>query len=74
MRLVSAPRPTRLTRFAQSVRATQSADTIHWSAIAADNGYYDQAHLIADVHAVAGSTLRRLLEELRGDKGEIAGA
>jgi len=56
------------------VRAAQAADTVNWSAIAADTGYYDQAHLIADFHAIASSTPRRLLEELREDDSDIAGA
>lgn len=64
----------RLPRFAQAVRAAQSAATLNWSAIAADTGYYDQAHLIADFHAIADTTPRRLLEELREHDGEIAGA
>jgi AraC-like DNA-binding protein len=62
----------RLTRFARAVRAAQSADTLNWSAIAADTGYYDQAHLIADFHAIAGNTPTALLAELREDDGEIA--
>ncbi len=63
----------RLTRFAQAVHAAQSADTVNWSAIAADTGYYDQAHLIADFRAIAGSTPTALMTELREDDGEIAG-
>ncbi|WFC43515.1 AraC family transcriptional regulator [Pseudoxanthomonas sp. SE1] len=55
----------RLKRFEQAVRAAQSGEDINWSAIAADAGYYDQAHLIADFQAMAGCTPRRLLAELR---------
>jgi AraC-like DNA-binding protein len=55
----------RLKRFEQAVRAAQSGEDINWSAIAADAGYYDQAHLIADFQAMAGCTPRSLLAELR---------
>lgn len=65
---------TRLTRFASAVRAAQSRGDAHWAAIAADAGYYDQAHLIADFHAIAGRTPRALLAELRDGDGDIAGA
>lgn len=59
----------RLTRFARAVRAAQSTDTVNWSAIAADTGYYDQAHLIAEFHTIAGNTPRALLAELRDSDG-----
>jgi len=62
---------TRLKRFTSAVHAAQSHDDANWSAIAADTGYYDQAHLIADFHAIAGSTPRALLAELR--QGDITG-
>lgn len=55
----------RLKRFEQAVRTAQSGEDINWSAIAADAGYYDQAHLIADFQAMAGCTPRSLLAELR---------
>ncbi|MCD9008085.1 helix-turn-helix domain-containing protein [Luteimonas sp. XNQY3] len=54
----------RLVRFGHAVRAAQSGREINWSSIAADAGYYDQAHLIADFHAIAGSTPRMLMAEL----------
>lgn len=57
----------RLQRFGTAVRLAQRTDAPAWAMIAADAGYYDQAHLIADFHAIAGCTPTRLLAELRGD-------
>jgi AraC-like DNA-binding protein len=54
----------RLMRFQHAVQAAQSAREINWSDIAVDAGYYDQAHLIADFHAIAGNTPRMLMAEL----------
>jgi AraC-like DNA-binding protein len=62
----------RLTRFARAVDAAQSDDGTTWSAIAAEAGYYDQAHLIADFHAIAGRTPSGLLAELREGEGDVA--
>lgn len=42
------------------VRATHNAS---WSVLAADSGYYDQAHLIADFRQFAGSTPERFVSE-----------
>jgi AraC-like DNA-binding protein len=55
----------RLERFARALRAAQSAATPAWAAIAADAGYYDQAHLIAEFRAIAGVAPNALLAELR---------
>ncbi|WP_165967421.1 helix-turn-helix domain-containing protein [Luteimonas aestuarii] len=55
----------RLDRFARAVRAGQSIASPSWAAVAADAGYYDQAHMIADFKAIAGVTPRALLAELR---------
>lgn len=55
----------RLKRFARALHAAQSGRAINWSAVAADAGYYDQAHLIADFRSIAGSTPQMLLAELR---------
>lgn len=57
----------RLQRFGTAVRLAQRTDAPAWAMIAADAGYYDQAHLIADFHAIAGCTPTRLLAELRED-------
>lgn len=55
----------RLKRFETAVRLAQRTPAPAWTCIAADAGYYDQAHLIADFHAIAGCTPGRLLAELR---------
>lgn len=55
----------RLQRFAHALRAAQAATAPSWAAIAADAGYCDQAHLIAEFHAIAGAAPRALLAELR---------
>jgi AraC-like DNA-binding protein len=55
----------KLTRFRRAVRAAYEAPQISWAQIAAANGYYDQAHLIADFRAIAGVTPQTLLGELR---------
>ncbi len=55
----------RLKRFEHAVHAARAAPP-HWAALAADAGYYDQAHLIAEFHAIAGATPQAFLAELRG--------
>lgn len=55
----------RLERFARALRDAQSSDAPGWAAIAADAGYYEQAHLIAEFGAIAGATPNALLAELR---------
>jgi hypothetical protein len=37
---------------------------LSWSDIAVGAGYYDQAHLIADFHSIAGATPREFLAEV----------
>lgn len=61
----------RLTRFHRALSAASDAGETSWARIAAAVGYYDQAHLIAEFHAIAGVTPRTLLAELRG---QAAGA
>lgn len=63
----------RVKRFGHAVQAAQAGGEVNWSAIAADAGYYDQAHLIAECQAMAGCTPRALLAELRGGEGGAAG-
>ena len=50
----------RSARLQRAMRMTDS--TRDWSAIAAEAGYYDQAHLIADFRALTGFTPRGFLE------------
>lgn len=52
----------RLARFHRALRAARGAD--NWAAIAAEAGYYDQAHLIAEFRAIAGVTPSALVAEL----------
>lgn len=54
----------RLARFRYALRTACEDSRLSWAAIAAAAGYYDQAHLIADCHAIAGATPRALLSEL----------
>ena len=54
----------RLRRFRRAVALARRAAAPDWAAIAADVGYYDQAHLIADFRAIGGATPRALLAEL----------
>lgn len=59
----------RLTRFHRALRAARRSDHAGWADIAAEAGYYDQAHLIAEFHAIAQVTPRELLGELRARPG-----
>lgn len=53
----------RLQRFRRAIRAARKTRA-DWADVAADAGYYDQAHLIAEFRAISGVTPRALLEEL----------
>lgn len=55
----------KLTRFHRALHAARDERPASWAGIAAAAGYYDQAHLIAEFHAIAGVTPRALLGELR---------
>ncbi len=55
----------RVTRFHRALRAARKDAHASWASIAAEVGYYDQAHLIAEFRAIAGATPRALLGELR---------
>ncbi|GIF72625.1 AraC family transcriptional regulator [Asanoa siamensis] len=50
----------RLIRFEHAYAQSPRAATAGWAAVAADTGYYDQAHLIRDFHTFTGSTPARL--------------
>lgn len=54
----------RLMRFHRALRAAGEDGRARWGSIAAETGYYDQAHLIDEFRAIAGVTPRALLEEL----------
>jgi len=55
----------KLARFHRALDAGRRQRHAGWAAIAAESGYYDQAHLIAEFHALAGATPQGLVEELR---------
>jgi AraC-like DNA-binding protein len=55
----------KVTRFRRAVRAARAENHANWAAIAAEAGYYDQAHLIGEFRSIAGVTPRALLGELR---------
>lgn len=55
----------KLARFQRALHAARDDDRATWATIAADAGYYDQAHLIAEFQAIAGAPPRALLSELR---------
>lgn len=55
----------KLTRFHRALATARGEGATNWAAIAAAAGYYDQAHLIAEFHAIAGATPRALLAELQ---------
>jgi AraC-like DNA-binding protein len=52
----------RLVRFNRALDAARRGDS--WTRIAAATGYCDQAHLIDDFRAIAGTTPRALMHEL----------
>ncbi len=54
----------RLQRFHRALHTAREHRHTTWANIAAAAGYYDQAHLIEDFHAIAGVTPRTLLGEL----------
>ena len=54
----------RLARFRRALRAAREAGRQNWASIAAETGYYDQAHLIEEFRSIAGVTPRALLTEL----------
>lgn len=55
----------RLVRFHRALRVALEDEHAHWAQIAADAGYYDQAHLIAEFRAFTGLTPHGFLGELR---------
>jgi len=54
----------RIVRFDRAVRRLRSGAKVSWAALAAELGYYDQAHLVRDFQEFAGATptdTRRML-------------
>jgi len=62
----------RLKRFDRAVRQALDERRTNWSGLAIDAGYYDQAHLIADFHAIAGTTPRQFMAEVRDRRGAMS--
>ncbi|MGZ3709562.1 MAG: DUF6597 domain-containing transcriptional factor, partial [Bdellovibrionota bacterium] len=52
-------------RFQHATALARNGPTPDWSALAADSGYFDQSHLIADFQALAGLSPDRWLAETR---------
>ena len=61
---MSPKRYERIARFRRAIDAARADAGTTWTSIAAAVGYYDQAHLIADFHAIAGATPGAFLREL----------
>lgn len=56
----------KLARFHRALGAARVHLDAGWASIAAEAGYYDQAHLIAEFRDITGVTPRALLRELQG--------
>ena len=56
----------KLARFHRALAVAREDVHASWASIAAEAGYYDQAHLIAEFRAMVGVSPRVLLGELRG--------
>ena len=48
----------RVMRFQKAIAAVESSESIDWTAIALESGFYDQAHFINDFKALSGFTPR----------------
>lgn len=55
----------RLGRFRRAMSAAAATSSTAWARLAAEAGYYDQAHLIAECRAIAGATPAAFAQELR---------
>jgi AraC-like DNA-binding protein len=49
-------RVVRLTRVVERVRSVAAGESINWSALALELGYYDQAHLVDEFRELTGVT------------------
>src|SRR5699024_11948633 len=74
---VTPKRLARSCRFTSTVLAIDVAASIEWSRIAADAGYFDQAHFVREFREFTGLTPARDGEgrrrATRGDAGRIQG-
>lgn len=55
----------RVIRFQSLLKRVERANPVSWSSLAADAGYYDQAHLIADFRQFTGLTPEAFLQQSR---------
>lgn len=62
-----------LARFDRALLAASGPGHADWATIAADAGYFDQAHLIAEFRGIAGATPRTLLNELEAGRLDVPG-
>jgi len=63
----------KLARFDRALRGARGGARRNWAEIAADAGYYDQAHLIAEFRSISGVTPQTLLGELRAARAQTKG-
>jgi AraC-like DNA-binding protein len=63
----------RILRFQRAVRGLERARAVRWAEVAHDGGYYDQAHLIRDFRAFAGTTPGDFLRRILPDGGGVVG-
>jgi AraC-like DNA-binding protein len=59
----------RVRRFHTAAHRIEKGLPVKWAAVAADCGYYDQAHLIRDFRAFAGITPREFIRAIPGAEG-----
>lgn len=58
----------RLKRFDRAVFCALEDLGASWSGVAVEAGYYDQAHLIAEFHSIAGTTPQKFMSEIRDQR------
>jgi len=50
-------------RFQKAILEIESRDSVHWSSIALESGFYDQAHFINDFKTFSGFTPNEYLKK-----------
>jgi len=63
----------RITRFQSLLQALLSADVSEWASVSSEVGFYDQAHMINEFHAFAGSAPTAFFR-LLGEESDAANA
>lgn len=64
----------RIRRFSRVLEAVELGRDVNWSQVAADCGYYDQAHLIHEFHEFAGMSPTRYRPRAEGDRNHAVDA